>query len=246
MQHLVFTPDHPTQPTAMEADAETVRSYLVQLRGGAPFLSGADGRLLIHWLESGISVPHILYALDKAAERRRKRRARGNPVRSRLTLSACRAAIEKQAALPAPATGADIGPWLLELRAMDVQGLLVQAKQTLLEDVGRIQRGAPDTMARAAIEACRAFQAATWRAAEGEAQSGACALLVEAHGEQDMRGLEGAARASGARADLEALEVEARDEHPPLATAGEDRQGVRQALARVDGGSDQLEAPSQG
>ena len=41
---------------SMEANAEEVRAYLVAVRGGAPFLSAADGRLLIHWLEQGFSV----------------------------------------------------------------------------------------------------------------------------------------------------------------------------------------------
>jgi len=171
MHQVTLQSKHLTDPAAMEADAEVVRAYLVQLRGGAPFLSGADGRLLVRWLEAGVPVAHILYALDKAAERRRKRRQRGKPARSRLTLSACRSAIEKQAASPAPPAGADIGPWLSELRAMSVDVQLHEAKEILVASVARISSGAPEPMARQAIEACRAFQAATWIAAEAEADS---------------------------------------------------------------------------
>ena len=61
-----------------EADAEKARAaevvsrYVVMLRGGAPFLSAADGKLLLSWLDRGLSVPIILAGVDKVAERRRK------------------------------------------------------------------------------------------------------------------------------------------------------------------------------
>ena len=74
-----------------------IRAYLVEVRGGAPFLSGADAQLLVHWLETKVPVPLILACIDRVAERRRKKR-----VRSRLTLKACRGevtkALKKQAA----------------------------------------------------------------------------------------------------------------------------------------------------
>jgi hypothetical protein len=87
--------------------AKEIRAYLVEVRGGAPFLSGADAHLLVHWLESSVPVPLILACIDRVAARRRKKR-----VRSRLTLKACRGevnrALKKQAArhtsgvLPSP------------------------------------------------------------------------------------------------------------------------------------------------
>jgi hypothetical protein len=77
--------------------AEEIRAYLVEARGGAPFLSGADGQLLIEWLENGVPAPLIMACIDRVAQRRRKKR-----VRSRLTLRACKGevnkALKKQAA----------------------------------------------------------------------------------------------------------------------------------------------------
>ena len=72
----------------LSARAEEVTAYLVTLRGGAPFLSGADGRLLVRWLDQGVPVPTILTALDQVAERRRKRRTR-----SRLSLNAAKGVV---------------------------------------------------------------------------------------------------------------------------------------------------------
>ncbi len=152
----------------LEEDAETVRAYLVELRGGAPFLSGADSRLLVRWLEQGISVAVILSVLDAAAQRRRKRRGKGKPARSRLTLSACRSAIEKCAAAPTVPKSAGLEEWLSELRHMGASPALSAAKDKLLEEVGAIPSGDPDMVARAAIDACRGFQAAAWDAAEPE------------------------------------------------------------------------------
>ena len=75
------------------AEAEEVRLYLVTLRGGAPFLSGRDGRILLEWLENGWSVAQISSVMDQVAEDRARKRCR-----SRMTLSACKTHLEKQAA----------------------------------------------------------------------------------------------------------------------------------------------------
>ena len=71
-------------------NAEHVRSYLISLRGGAPFLSGADGRLLVQWLDDQIPVPVILSALDRVSLRRRAKR-----VRTRLSLNVCKGELKK-------------------------------------------------------------------------------------------------------------------------------------------------------
>ena len=39
-------------PDPIEAAAEEVRAHLVALRGGAPFLSPGDARLLLRWLDT--------------------------------------------------------------------------------------------------------------------------------------------------------------------------------------------------
>ena len=84
------TTDHTANPApSLAVQAEEVRAYVVAVRGGAPFLSAADGRLLVGWLEGGVSVARILAAVDEVAEKRRKKRTRG-----RLSLTACRRSIE--------------------------------------------------------------------------------------------------------------------------------------------------------
>jgi hypothetical protein len=82
---------------ARAAEVESVRAYLVAARGGAPFLSGADGVLLLSWLERGVPVPAILSAIDKVSQQRRKR-----PVKSRLSLSAVRKHLDRWAPGPLP------------------------------------------------------------------------------------------------------------------------------------------------
>jgi hypothetical protein len=85
-------------PEPLAAAAEEVRAWFVQARGGAPFLSGKDGRLLVAWLESGIPVSSILIAIEQVAARRVARRAR-HPFH----LDACEATLKKlrKGALPA-------------------------------------------------------------------------------------------------------------------------------------------------
>ena len=58
-----------TDELSLADKAEEVRAYVVAVRGGAPFLSAADGRLLVQWLERGISVGRILAAIDEVAEK---------------------------------------------------------------------------------------------------------------------------------------------------------------------------------
>ena len=68
---MSLTQPAPLDAASLAAMAEEVRAYVVAARGGAPFLSAADGRLLVRWLESGISVARILAAVDEVAEKRR-------------------------------------------------------------------------------------------------------------------------------------------------------------------------------
>lgn len=72
--------------------AEEVRAHLVVLRGGAPFLSAVDGRLLMEWLEAGVPVSAILMCLEQEADKRRKKRRR-----TPLKLSSIRSAVKKAA-----------------------------------------------------------------------------------------------------------------------------------------------------
>ena len=61
---------------ARQHAAEQVRAHLVTLRGGAPFLSSADGQLLLRWLDEEVPVARICVALEHAAQARRKRPSR--------------------------------------------------------------------------------------------------------------------------------------------------------------------------
>lgn len=61
---------------ALADAAEEVRAWFVLARGGAAFLSSADGRALVDWLEAGVPVSRILCAIDTTAARRRAKRSR--------------------------------------------------------------------------------------------------------------------------------------------------------------------------
>lgn len=77
-------------PDEFRQAAEHVASYLVNARGGALFLSGADLRLLIEWLEADVPVPAILASIDQVAAKRRS-----NRVRTRLSLNGCKGTLNK-------------------------------------------------------------------------------------------------------------------------------------------------------
>ena len=149
--------------------AEEVRAYVVAIRGGAPFLSAADGRLLIRWLEQGISVARILAAVDEVAEKRRKKRTR-----TRLTLTSCKRSIEGRATktdtAPAASTSevsADLSDYAAELAAMEVEPRLEGERQKLVARIGALG-GEAEYVATEAVAACRAFNEAAWAAAASE------------------------------------------------------------------------------
>jgi hypothetical protein len=77
-------------PSEHQDKAEEIRAYLVHVRGGAPFLSGADCLLLTSWLDANISVLAITTAIDRVAEKRRAKR-----VRSRMSLNNCKGTLTK-------------------------------------------------------------------------------------------------------------------------------------------------------
>jgi len=155
-----------TDELSLADKAEEVRAYVVAVRGGAPFLSAADGRLLVQWLERGISVGRILAAIDEVAEKRRKKRSR-----RRLTLTACKRSIEH----PSPPTVSTPGSrdetdltlraFAEELAAMEVEHHLSGERDKLVARIGAL-RGSPDRVTTDAIAACRAFQEAAWFAAQ--------------------------------------------------------------------------------
>jgi len=169
----IAQPPHSTG-TSPEEKAEAVRAYLVAVRGGAPFLSAADGRLLVKWIEQGISVARILAAVDEVAEKRRKKMTRG-----RLTLTACRRSIEgKKKTDPIqtppehnapPNQSIDFSDYIVALKNMAVPETLETARLGLIGAIAALSKKAdPERAATEAVSACRAFQETAWATAQAE------------------------------------------------------------------------------
>lgn len=159
--HLLYNipPEH-------QEKAEEIRAYLVHVRGGAPFLSGADCRLLTTWLDDNISVLAITTAIDRVAEKRRAKR-----VRSRLSLNNCKGTLKKVLGKKTKPTKelkpiVHIGLHGLAQRIQDLklsdhltghQETLVQQLTTLSQKEDSIQE-----KAEKAIGFCRIFHERAW------------------------------------------------------------------------------------
>ena len=140
----------------LQEAAEEVRSHLVVLRGGAPFLSPLDGRLLLEWLEAGISVPAILRALEHAAAKRREKRVRAplslRSVRSRVTRSRHHVLPQEEAGSLTSLVEAlrgETDPWV----------------QQVAEELAGLQ-GSGDDLARQALAVVRRFHQEAWDRAD--------------------------------------------------------------------------------
>lgn len=91
--------------TSQQDAAERIRSHLVALRGGAPFLSPDDSALLVKWLFEGVGEARILRGLELAADARRKKR-----LRTPLALKHAKRFLTSKRATPAaPLLAADTG-----------------------------------------------------------------------------------------------------------------------------------------
>jgi hypothetical protein len=146
------------QEGAIAARAEEVRAYLVALRGGAPFLSGPDGRVLVAWLEAGISTAAITAAIDCVAERRRRKR-----VKSRLTLWACRGELDRLRATDAPRRGRGVAGWIADLEAAEFDTVAADARTVLVRSLDELDGDTIDARADRAIAAVRRFHEAVWQ-----------------------------------------------------------------------------------
>ena len=172
----------------MADQAEEVRAYLVNLRGGAPFLSGTDSQLLHGWLTGGVPVSVILASMDRVAARRRQRRTHG-----RLSLFACQAEVRRmmgrrKATRPAPrrpqGTLGSLGRLAGQIRAMTIAPGFVPTRDRLARELDALDRSPaadPEELARRAIAACRRFHEAIWDAIHDQRS----ALLRDAEGELD-------------------------------------------------------------
>jgi hypothetical protein len=131
-------------PPELATAVEEIRAYLVQVRGGAAFLSPGDGVLARAWLKGGVTVGTILRAVDHAAARRRARRTRVP-----LSLRGCKRDLGKTApavmpheSAPEPVTDALAAETAARIAAVD------------LED--------PELTARARCALAREFHDRTW------------------------------------------------------------------------------------
>jgi hypothetical protein len=168
-KHLM--PGLAPEEAALAQQADEVRAWFVSLRGGAPFLSSEDGRLLLSWLDGGMGVLALQACIERVADRRRKRKLRG-----RLTLAGCRGEVRKArkagATEPALASASSGGAGDLsglaalgaELRCQELAPGPAKAMGSLASALERIAEEGEDvdSAARAATAACRSFHEAVW------------------------------------------------------------------------------------
>jgi hypothetical protein len=155
----------PEVPKALEQAAQVVIEHLCVLRGGGLILSAMDGRLLVDWLDAGISPALIGTALERVAEKRRKRR-----VKAPLSLRSCRAEVKRlskrqpahhfsEAELAAPFKPMD--------RSIEAEPLATLV-QRAVADLGRLAGGDLEERAERAMRVVRAFHRDAWEASTHE------------------------------------------------------------------------------
>jgi len=135
------------QPDRLREAAEQVRAHLVQLRGGAPFLSPVDSRLLLEWLEAGIPVTLILRTLEKVAAQRVAKRTRAP-----LTLNALKRTLKKEVKQEAkPDNCSSLSPLISALRTSgDARERAVAEEFADMKEEG-------EALVEAALESARQF-----------------------------------------------------------------------------------------
>ena len=214
-----MTLPHPSQPEphSLADKAEEVRAYVVAMRGGAPFLSAADGRLLVRWLEQGIGVTRILAAVDEVAVKRRAKRTRG-----RLTLSACKRSIEGKKKGVSPenrtevpkACAMDLSDYARELAEMVVPPALQTERSKLVARIGSL-KGHTDHewVATEAVAAGRAFQEAAWIAAAPEYPQ------LRSQAESELQALKGLLKPDALAAYIEEVSRDIVQRRTPLVSA---------------------------
>ena len=157
--------------------AEQVAAYLVNVRGGAMFLSGADVRLLAQWLDEAIPVPAILCAIDKVSAKRR-----ANRVKTRLSLNRCKGTLKKLLyknvpneqveSVIATSYGEAMTQWSLDIRnEWNEASVLVEAQRSFANrlDYAAKQTWDREAMAEHIITWINDFQDGAW-AEYGSAQ----------------------------------------------------------------------------
>ncbi|MBN1335669.1 MAG: hypothetical protein JXB39_06885 [Deltaproteobacteria bacterium] len=146
-------------PPGLRQAADRVVEHLCVLRGGGPFLSSVDARLLVGWLNEGVGPGLICTALERVAERRRRRR-----VKAPLALRSCRSEVTR---LRAGVSDPRVPPAVREGASLPVKGDLADLARATLEALDRLS-GGREARAEAAIDLVRRFHAAAWDAASSE------------------------------------------------------------------------------
>lgn len=149
------SPTHPaeTEVTPHQRAAEQVRSHLVALRGGAPFLSPTDAALLVRWLDDAVPVHAICCALERAVEARRKR-----PTRVPLRLGHAKRHLGKVDTVRTVAKQSDGHP------LAPLADALPSTLNTLGNALVALDASDPDALLDNAIATVTAFHDACWRA----------------------------------------------------------------------------------
>jgi hypothetical protein len=154
-------------PTHHVEAAELVRRHLVVLRGGVLFLSSRDGAALVKWLDDGVPVARILYALEIAAERRRRRSDRAPLQLTHASRYLGRERVVEVDA-PAPAVLADADAQVSLLAWLDQVGRPLCAERfparfaALRHQVGALSTRSPRALAAQVIGLLAEFQGACW------------------------------------------------------------------------------------
>jgi hypothetical protein len=195
-----MTAREPSQ--AMQDAAEQVRDHLVQLRGGAPFLSPVDAKLLLEWLESGIGVAIIVRALETVAARRQARRTR-----SPFSLSSAKGTVKKAVKQKKmhPAT-AGLAPLV---RALEVSK--DPHEQAMANSLASLE-GEGEALVEAALEVVRRFFEARLDEADAETAWRTAETELE-----DLKGV--LSKKQWERAVGEVCRQQIRDAHPLLSAA---------------------------
>ena len=162
-------------PPEYHDKAEEIRAYLVHVRGGAPFLSGADCRLLTTWLDQNVSILAITTAIDRVAEKRRAKRAR-----SRMTLNVCKATLNHVLGKKAPPPKAlkpivhiGLNGLAERISHLPISPHLTEYKQKLVSALTELSQEDShlNTQAEKAIQYCRVFHEQIWNASMDQQES---------------------------------------------------------------------------
>ena len=162
---LISDLTEPDIPVALEAAAQTVIDHLCALRGGGLLLSAMDGRLLVEWLDAGVQPALIVTALERVAERRRRRR-----VKAPLSLKSCKGEVKKlrKKGLGGRMSAGHLTPPSDETSSALRGDPLASLANAALEALDALPTGAAEERAEAALAIVRRFHLDAWEASTAE------------------------------------------------------------------------------